>query len=159
MSIFLSIAIQLAVVKGYGKHKADLTLHELEDALKWFFIAQTPYKVVVCLNKTSIVLLYMRIFISKNFQRICYVVLAIIVGWSFAAICATIFQCVPIEGSWNRSTPARCIDQDIFWVAYAVLNILTDVMVLALPLPQIFKLQLKLRGKVMLSGIFLLGGL
>ena len=72
-SIVLSIAIQLAVTWGYGMHKADLAKDELEMCLKWFFIAQTPYKVVVCLNKVSVILLYLRIFVSKYFRIAAFV--------------------------------------------------------------------------------------
>lgn len=88
-----------------------------------------------------------------------WVALAIVVGWSIAATALTIFQCVPIPASWDKSVDAQCIDKDAFWIAYAILNVVTDVLVLALPIPQVFKLQLKLREKLLLSGIFLLGGL
>ncbi len=60
-SIVLSVAIQTAVVNGYGMHKADLTEDEQEAALKWLFIAQTHYRVTVCFNKVSVILLYLRI--------------------------------------------------------------------------------------------------
>ncbi|UNI19404.1 Acylglycerone-phosphate reductase [Purpureocillium takamizusanense] len=67
-SIALSVSIQLAVEQGYGMHKSDLTKSELRRALQLFFIAQTPYKVTVWLNKISAVLLYLRIFISRGFR-------------------------------------------------------------------------------------------
>jgi len=141
-------------------HEADLTKPELHTALRWFFIAQTPYKVVVCLNKVSILLLYKRIFVSKAFHVATWVVMAVVLAWSLGAIFATLFQCVPIAGSWNKSVHAKCIDTDQFWVAYAVCNILTDVMVLSLPIPEVFKLNLRsLRERLMLCGVFLLGGL
>jgi hypothetical protein len=68
-------------------------------------------------------------------------------------------QCVPIAASWDNSIHAQCINKGVFWIAFAIMNILTDVLVLALPIPQIFRLHLKLREKLMLSGVFLLGGL
>lgn len=153
------MAIQLAVTHGYGMHKADLTPQQLHTCLRWFFIAQTPYKVTVCLNKISAVLFYRRIFIDKRFQHICWAAMALIVSWSVGAVAATISQCAPIEGSWNKSVKARCIDSDAFWVAYAVMNILTDALVLSLPLPQVFALHLKLRDRIMLCGVFMLGSL
>ncbi|KAL1842996.1 hypothetical protein VTJ49DRAFT_3473 [Mycothermus thermophilus] len=156
-SIVLSVAIQLAVSWGYGMHKADLTKAELETCLRWFFIAQTPYKVVVFLNKVSVVLLYMRIFVGNSFRIAAYAVLFVIFGYSIGGIAATIWQCVPIEGAWNKAVPAKCIDSNSFWVAYAVLNILTDVMVLALPVVPVMKLQLRWRERFLILGVFLLG--
>lgn len=147
------------MVHGYGQHKLDLTTQELRTCLKYFWIAQTPYKIVVCLNKTSVVLLYMRIFVSKNFRWLCYVALAIVIGSGVATVLATIFQCVPLERSWNKTVDGVCIDSSMFWVANAVLNIATDVIVLALPVREVWKLQLRLQEKIMLYAVFLLGGL
>lgn len=159
VSIFLSVAIQLAVVHGYGQHQADLTKEQLRTCLKFFWIAQTPYKVVVCLNKTSVILLAKRIFITRNFQWLCIAALAIVISSGIATTFATIFQCVPFEKSWNKKLPGKCIDSSMFWMANAVLNITTDVMVLALPIREVFKLHLKLQEKLLLCGIFMLGGL
>jgi hypothetical protein len=158
-SIVLSVAIQLAVVNGYGMHKNDLSADELEAALKWFFIAQTPYKVTVCLNKVSVILLYLRIFVSRTFRLAAFAVLFVVVGYGIGGIAATIWQCVPIQGAWDKNTPATCINSDVFWVAYAALNIITDIMVLALPIIPIMRLQLGLRDRLLLCGVFTLGGL
>lgn len=151
--------MQLAIKSGYGMHKRDLSKDELHTALKFFFIAQTPYKATVCLNKVAAILLYLRIFISRRFKICAYIVMAIIVAWSIGAIGATIWQCVPIAASWDRSITGTCIKRRRFWVAYAIMNILTDIMVLVLPIPSILHLRLCRRDKVMLIFVFLLGGL
>ena len=141
-------------------HKADLTKHALQTCLKFFWIAQTPYKIVVALNKTSVILLYMRIFISQRFRWLCYGALAIVISSGIATVFATVFQCVPIEKSWNKTIErGTCIDSSSFWLANAVLNISTDVIVLALPIREVAKLQLKCRDKILLHSLFLLGGL
>jgi hypothetical protein len=147
------------VVHGYGQHQADLSKEQLRTCLKFFWIAQTPYKIVVCLNKTSAILLSKRIFITRSFQWLCYGALAIVIGSGIATSFATIFQCVPLEKSWNKKIDGKCIDSSMFWLANAVLNISTDVVVLALPIREIFKLHLKLQEKMLLCGVFLLGGL
>ncbi|KAF2443340.1 hypothetical protein P171DRAFT_389472 [Karstenula rhodostoma CBS 690.94] len=157
-SIFLSVAIQLAVVHGYGKHVRDLSTPELRTCLMFFWLAQTPYKVVVCLNKTSVMLLYMRIFIGKRFRHLCFAALTIVIGSGAATVFSTIFQCIPLERSWNKTVEGKCIDSAAFWVANAVINVSTDVIVLALPIHEVAKLQLKLRDKIMLHSVFLLGG-
>ena len=151
--------MQLAIHHGYGMHKGDLDKPDLKMALKLFFIAQTPYKATVCLNKVAAILLYLRLFVTQSFRISAFVVMAIVVGFSIGGICSTIWQCVPIAGAWDKTIDAKCIDSDKFWVAYAVLNILTDVMVLGLPIPSIMRLQMSAREKRLLSGVLLLGGL
>ena len=158
-SVLISVMIQLAVVHGYGKHKRDLSTDDLQACLQFFWIAQIPYKIVVCLNKVSVILLYLRIFISPNFRWVCYAALAIVVASGIATTFATIFQCFPIEKSWNKNLHGTCIDSPKFWLANAVLNVSTDVLVLALPIREVFKLQLKLQERIMLCSVFLLGGL
>jgi hypothetical protein len=160
----MSTAVQLSVAHGYGQHRVNLSTEELQTCLKFFWIAQTLYKVVVCLNKVSVILLYMRIFtsrifISRRFRWLRYCALAIVIASGVATIFATIFQCVPIQRSWNKSVDGNCIDSSKFWVANAVINISTDVVVLALPIREISKLQLKLQEKIMLHSVLLLGGL
>ena len=80
-------------------------------------------------------------------------------AWTVATVGATIGQCIPISGSWDKTVKAQCINNDRFWVAYGIGNIITDVMVLVLPIPSILALKLNRRDKVLLCGIFLLGGL
>jgi hypothetical protein len=103
--------------------------------------------------------IHLRIFISRNFRWVCYTALAIVVASGIATTFATFFQCLPIEFFWNKNIPGTCIDSPKFWLANAVLNISTDVLVLALPIREVFKLQLKLKEKIMLCSVFLLGGL
>jgi hypothetical protein len=141
-SVIVSVSIQLAIEYGYGMHKDDISKADLRTALRFFFIAQTPYKVTVWLNKLSVILLYLRILISRSFRVSAYVVIGIVTASSIGGIGATIWQCVPIAGAWDKSVNATCIDSDKFWVAYAVMNVLTDAMVLVLPIPSILQLQL-----------------
>ncbi|KAK3109351.1 hypothetical protein LTR53_017482 [Teratosphaeriaceae sp. CCFEE 6253] len=157
-SIILSVSLQLAVVHGYGQHKADLTKLALHRALFWFFIEQIQYKMVICLNKVSVVLLAKRIFIVKAFQIQCWIVLGMIISWTIASVAATIWQCVPVGRAWNTTVTGTCIDTSMFWMAYAIINILTDVIVIALPIPQVLRLNLNRRQKILLCGVFSLGG-
>ncbi|OAQ68777.1 hypothetical protein VFPPC_04966 [Pochonia chlamydosporia 170] len=156
-SIIVSVSMQLAIEYGYGMHKDDLSKADLRTALRFFFIAQTPYKVAVWLNKLSVILLYLRIFISRSFRISAYVVMGIVTASSIGGIGATIWQCVPISAAWDKTVKATCIDSDKFWVAYAVMNVLTDAMVLALPIPSILQLQLSWKNRIMLCCMFLLG--
>lgn len=149
----------LAVAHGYGEHKANLSKPQLHKALFFFFIEQIQYKMVIFLNKLSVVLFYKRIFVTKSFQMQCWAVIGTVLCWTIASIAATIWQCVPVAGAWNSTLGATCIDTSMFWMSYAVVNILTDAIVLALPIPQVFKLKLNIRQKISLCGVFCLGGL
>ncbi|KAA8650488.1 uncharacterized protein ATNIH1004_003174 [Aspergillus tanneri] len=44
---------------------------------------------------------------------------------------------------WYPDIPGRCIDQVTTWIANAASTILTDLAILVLPIPQVWKLQLR----------------
>ncbi len=128
---------------------------------QWFFAAQIVYKVVITLNKVSILCLYYRIFaVATWFRYTSYGGIVFIVSSGIAYIVATIFQCTPVYGFWDRTgKDVHCIKPAPFWQSYAVLNILTDVAILALPISQIAKLRLPRPEKIGLLIIFALGAL
>ena len=85
---------------------------------------------------------------------------AVVLAWSIGSIASTIWQCVPIEASWNNTiTDKVCVNSDASWYQYGIINIVTDVMILALPIRPILKLQLHKREKLALLGVFALGAL
>ena len=68
--------------------------------------------------------------------------------------------CRPFEYNWNKSIPGgQCINQSLYYIIGSAFNVATDVAILFLPLPVIWRLQLKLSQKLQLSGVFLLGSL
>lgn len=74
-----------------------------------------------------------------------------------AAFFATAFFCTPPQKSWYSEIPGRCGDSHEFYTGYAVTDLIIDVIVISLPLPVLWKLQLPLGRKVALIAIFALG--
>ncbi|KAI9043065.1 uncharacterized protein KD926_004568 [Aspergillus affinis] len=157
-SVILTVTECSAVHYGYGKHSSYLTQHDRVIALKWFFAAQVMYKVVIGLTKVSFFCLYLRIFIQPVFRRLCYGGIAFILAWSLAYILVTIFQCKPIASFWDKTIKhPHCVDSKSQWLSYAVINILSDVAILALPLYPVSQLKLARAKKLALALIFGLG--
>ncbi|KAI9821279.1 MAG: hypothetical protein M1827_004015 [Pycnora praestabilis] len=157
-SISLSATLCVAVNSGFGKHMIDLKHGPLVEALKMFYVAQIVYKMVVTLNKISILSLYLRIFIGQTFRRIVYGAIVFIAVSGAAFIVTTIVQCMPLAAAYDKTIkPATCINSTAFWFTYAVINIITDVAILLLPSRQIKHLNLPTREKVGLFGVFTLG--
>lgn len=72
----------------------------------------------------------------------------------------TVFQCVPLRGVWDKTIDAKCgVDNYKFFYGNSIPNIMTDLALLALPIPSVWSLQIPRAQKVILSGIFVLGGL
>jgi hypothetical protein len=111
-------------------------------------------------TKISIILLYLRIFITGTFQRVAYGFLVMITIWTIGTIMATIFQCVPVRASWDLSVKHPwCINKDAFWYAFAATDTVTDFAIFLLPLKPIFGLHLPRREKLGLLAVFGIGAL
>ena len=74
-------------------------------------------------------------------------------------IITMIFQCKPIKRVWNSTIKGECIDVTTVSMVMGSMNVLTDFFVLCLPLPELWKLQMRRRTKFQLIGIFSIGGL
>ena len=87
--------------------------------------------------------------------------MAIIVScWWIAFFFPAVFQCHPVDAIWSVEMYAnQCFNQYAWSIAHGTTNILTDIVILGLPLPLIWKLQIRRKRKVGLLGIFLLGSL
>lgn len=75
-----------------------------------------------------------------------------------ASVLATIFQCSPVEKAFNKSIPETCINNAQFWYANAGFSIATDVVILLIPMPLVYQLQLLRVQKIALIMVFALGG-
>ncbi|KAL6862266.1 hypothetical protein J3F83DRAFT_745619 [Trichoderma novae-zelandiae] len=142
---------------GFGLHSDQLDQDHKVLAFKWFFVAQILYKVTTCLTKMSLGMLYLRIFPDRKFRIAVISVMAITTAYTLAAVLMTIFACKPIEKSWRKTLPGVCVNSISIWYSTSVLNIVTDVLIIGLPLNEIRRLQLRLARKLLLCALFSLG--
>lgn len=124
-----------------------------------FWVNQIVYKFSINLTKMSIVLLYLRIFVTERFRKFCIYVFLYVTCYGIGSIVATILECQPIARVYDRSIEGTCINLTAFWYANAISNILTDIVILTMPMRVIRTLRLPPRPKYGLMGVFALGGL
>lgn len=74
-------------------------------------------------------------------------------------IFTSILGCRPFAVAWNPTGDGHCLQEST--VAYAItgINIFTDIIVLVLPLPWLWKLQMDTSRKISITAMFLLGSL
>ena len=107
--------------------------------------------------KLSVVVLYYRIFPIRSIKLGALILGGISTVWNLFLIGLSQGQCNPREKVWAPWTPGTCINQKASFLAIAVPSILTDIAILILPLPQVWKLHTNRSQKISLSAIFLLG--
>jgi len=108
--------------------------------------------------KGSVLLFYWRIFPTRNFKVAVYVVGTFIICWFLSTILVSIFGCIPVKAAWDLTVlNKRCVNSDQFFIGNAVLNILGDLILLCMPMPIVWTLQLAQPKKMALTAVFLLG--
>ena len=81
------------------------------------------------------------------------------ITYSGIMVLGAIFQCVPVQGGWDTTVKAKCIQINLLWMIMAGMNVLTDFVLLLAPLPTLWALQLPRAAKAQVMGIFCVGGL
>lgn len=120
---------------------------------------QIVYNPAVVAIKSSILLLYRRLFPGRHFHIVLWCVGGFVLSYSFAQSVVEVFECSPVNSLWNPQVKGKCINLSAELVASSVLNVVTDVFILVLPLPILWRLQISMERKLQLIGIFSLGGL
>lgn len=65
--------------------------------------------------------------------------------------------CRPLSYTWDKSIEGHCGDILAGYISSAVINVVLDVAVIILPMRILWKLQMRLSKKLLISGIFGLG--
>ncbi|KAL9601619.1 MAG: hypothetical protein Q9179_002817 [Wetmoreana sp. 5 TL-2023] len=110
--------------------------------------------------KTSLLLLYNRIFPIRPVRLVTYAVGFFVITWLLWAGISTIAQCLPVAYFWDRSIPGgHCINNDAFYIAAGAVNVFTSFAIIAIPIPIIWRLQhITTAQKLGFILIFCLGG-
>lgn len=149
------LGIHISVILEEGPHAWD-TIRQLRINL---FVQEIFYAIALGFIKLSVLSFYRHLFPS-SYMSLCTTILAVItIGWSIACgLFVPLLTCRPIHAFWDLLTPGRkCIDERWYYVGGAVPNVLIDVLILALPMREVWKLNLGKRDKITLTMIFLLG--
>lgn len=118
------------------------------------------YGASIAFSKCAILLLYIRVFTTckKTFTITAYLVGFLIVATAMANIFIAISRFSPQSFAWDKSIKGGiCID-DIAWTRYmAIPNVATGAVMLVMPLPTVWKLNVSMSVKFALTATFLHG--
>ncbi|KAG7005251.1 hypothetical protein G7Y79_00021g051180 [Physcia stellaris] len=112
----------------------------------------------VAVVKIGILLFYWRIFIVYRFRRLVAIVGCLILTSSLAIFLSFMLQCRSIPRFWAETSAGSCIDQVAFYISAGSINIASDVLVLSLPMRQVWKLNATVYERMALTFLFCLGG-
>ena len=139
-------------------HHAQCILN-LNPRLQLWYTVGTLQCTALMLSKISLLMLFHRIFITPAFRMATKVIGTIVILWWIGTLLADTLICLPIEHNWNPKIPARCGNKLLLDILPPIPWIVTDLAILLMPLPMVYKLHLPGIQRVGLAGLFLLGSL
>ena len=178
IAFFLSTTIDVGAKRGLGRHDADIADEHRMGLRLCEYIFSILYVCTFCsratfdvmlipaknpalmATKTSVLVFYLRL--AKNTQTILRMgSWAVLVIVNLAGVILTfmnVFQCQPIAAAWDTDvTSTQCIPLLTEFICSAPVNIVTDLAILALPLPVLTGMRLPPRQKTILILTFALG--
>ncbi|KAL4876784.1 hypothetical protein BJY04DRAFT_222792 [Aspergillus karnatakaensis] len=144
---------------GWGTDMWALSREEIVAQMKIFYIGIIFFYFSVSVAKLAILFFYLRIFTTRLFKRVTYVVIGLCTGYTAAVVFQSAFDCAPASYYWTRfdeESHGTCLSYDAFRAMPAI-NIALDVVVMVLPLPLLLKLNLPLAKKVRVISMFSVG--
>ncbi|KAL6228785.1 hypothetical protein BDW75DRAFT_250640 [Aspergillus navahoensis] len=144
---------------GIGVHIWDLTLPKFNIWQKVVLAAAIIYIPALAFAKLAIIMLYYRLLNPlRPYRRLLWFIAIIITSYSVALMLALVFACHPIERAWNAAiTTGSCIDRPAVYLATAITNTVSDVVLLVVPIPAVVRLHLRMIQKIGVICIFGVG--
>lgn len=94
---------------------------------------------------------------AKWFKWSVYITMFVVVGSSLSILFSSIFPCKPIPSAYDLVTDGECIDRVATFKATAAFGVITDVMIICIPVPMVLSLHISTRKKVGLLALFGIG--
>ncbi|KAF5006072.1 hypothetical protein FDECE_7532 [Fusarium decemcellulare] len=142
-----------SVRHGLGSHYADVVergTQNMVDYSQIVWLSSIFYNACLGFIKISVLALYTRLG-NPRLRRVAFIMIGVVGLQAGAYVLVCIFQCTPISAAYDitiRPEDKKCIDINAFYLASAALNIVTDAITPALPIPLIVELQMSRERKI-----------
>ncbi|KAI1469910.1 uncharacterized protein F4812DRAFT_306549 [Daldinia caldariorum] len=153
----VATGFSMVLAGGAGHHVGELQDWHLVRLLKAIYAGQFLYAISLGLMKFSAILMLIRIFFDRRFKLAAIATMVFTVAWIILSILIEFLICRPAEINWQIRTAGTCGDQKAAFAAISLINVINQLMILALPLPMILKLQMEWRYKIVTICIFSIG--
>lgn len=149
------------VDSGFGRHATALDSTSIAFISKANWAGNFVYDVSLCLSKVAALLFLCRIFPrannSKWFNWALWATFGLNIAWLVGAVVGTVFFCIPISKNWAPAEPGHCGTEYDLLMGSAISSVALDLIILLLPLPKLWKLQISTQRRVGIMIVFILG--
>ncbi len=131
-----------------------------------FYIANSCYVCSTAFIKLSLLFQYLRIFEKGTaIRKLCIALIVLVSLWGFAYAFMAWVPCFPIHNMWDITPGAKCYsfgsqspdDFAATFESHTAVNVLFDVLVLAIPIPLYFEKDTPMKARIGLVVLLLMG--
>ncbi|KAK3897651.1 hypothetical protein C8A05DRAFT_38780 [Staphylotrichum tortipilum] len=118
------------------------------------------YQLGISFFKVALLISYLRLFKGTShvvYRRVVWIAMAGIVAGHLGCALTLILACKPVHKSWDPLVAGTCLAPGPSFTAYAIVTIVSDIVVAVIPIPVLLKLKVNTGKKIGLIVIFLLG--
>nr|UPX44897.1 hypothetical protein FAC9M19_31 [Penicillium camemberti] len=94
--------------------------------------------------------MYCRIFPTREIRIASMILGGISIAWSMSIILVSVFQCTPIARAWDTRIPGTCINLKGSFIGNAVPNVITDILILCLPVRVVWGLHASITHRLVI---------
>ena len=127
---------------------------------KMLYVAEICYMAAEALTQLSFLSFYLRIFPIEHFQRVVYILMGFSICFGISNTFVMIFQCTPVTFFWQGWTgeyAGSCIDINGYSWYKAIIQIVMDIAIIALPIWPLLKTSMNARKKFQILLMFCTG--
>lgn len=124
------------------------------------FAGRPIYQIGISFFKIALLISYLRLLKGtdqKTYRRVVWTTIVLVFLAHLGCALSLIFACTPVDKSWNPLLKGSCRPAGSSFTGYAIVTIVSDVVVALLPIPVLLKLNVRLEKKIGLIAIFMLG--
>ncbi|CEI39628.1 hypothetical protein FVEN_g1915 [Fusarium venenatum] len=160
---FFSIGVQVISLQGFflgitGVHTWEIPLAKFNTGNLLSFIIPILYAVCTAFSKMALALFYRKLSPQRWWRWSVYGVIFLVAGYNLAIMLVILFGCVPFEKSWDHMMlEGKCVNRPAVYICTAGLGILSDLILLIMPLPMVLRSQIPRRQKAGLVVLFAIG--
>ncbi|KAK7209017.1 hypothetical protein V2G26_016195 [Clonostachys chloroleuca] len=157
--IMESVQIWSISIGGLCHHAWEMPIEVYKKHMITSYIAAPVFIFCNGMSKTSLLTFYLRISTQRAFIITIWATMTIVACYTIVIAALLLFGCRPISASWdpNVMANAKCVDVAALYIAIAIANIFSDVVLFIIPIPTVMRLKMPLTQKLGASLMFGIG--
>ncbi len=151
----------MVLLGGFGFHGIDIVTRFGMDTLVLFLKGILAFPIIwnftICFSKLSVLFMYTAVIPIRKMVLMCRAAGLLIILWNTGGVLGALLLCRPIALNWDKTIEGTCGDNRLFYIWLGGINVVVEAVILLLPMPFIFRLQMKTFKKLVVVGLFSVG--